>query len=115
MLTLRQAANAYAASSSRRNLRQQEAEVFHRVNAMLRRGREKGGLTKVRALNDNQRLWSALADLLRDPDNGLPLALRASIVSIGLAVKREIESANPDMDFLITINRNIADGLSANN
>lgn len=39
--------------------------------------------------------------------------LRASIISVGLAVQREMEVAVPDFDFLIGINENIAAGLSS--
>jgi flagellar biosynthesis regulator FlaF len=38
--------------------------------------------------------------------------LRASIVSVGLIVQREMDREAPDFDFLIAINENIAAGLS---
>ena len=40
--------------------------------------------------------------------------LRASIVSVGFAVQREMDREDPDFDFLISINENIAAGLSGN-
>ena len=49
---------------------------------------------------------------MRDPLNALPQNLRASIVSVGLAVQREMDRDAPDFDFLIAINENIAAGLS---
>jgi flagellar biosynthesis regulator FlaF len=49
---------------------------------------------------------------MRDPLNSLPPDLRASIVSVGLAVQREMANDKPDFDFLIAINENIAAGLS---
>ena len=54
-----------------------------------------------------------MVDLLRDPDNALPAGLRASMVSIGLAVQREMRRPAPDIDFLLDINDNIAAGLAA--
>jgi flagellar protein FlaF len=112
MLTSRQATNAYAASASHRSLREREADVFRRTNAVLRRAREKGGISRVRAIADNRLLWTTLTNLLLDPDNALPAELRASIVSVGIAVQREMASAEPNFDFLLKVNENIAAGLS---
>ena len=53
-----------------------------------------------------------VTDLMRDPLNALPQDLRASIVSVGLAVQREMDRDEPDFDFLIAINENIAAGLA---
>jgi flagellar protein FlaF len=108
-----EAARAYAAASSRRSVREQEADVFRRINAALRRGREAGGMVRVRALADVFRLWNATLDLVGDPDNALPLDLRAAIISVGMAVRREVQSDDPDFDFLLTVNENVAAGLSA--
>jgi flagellar biosynthesis activator protein FlaF len=107
-----EATRAYAASASRRSVREQEAEVFRRVNAALRRGRDRGGQARARALADTVRLWNAVIDLLGDPDNALPPDLRASIISVGLAARRDAQSDDPDFDFLITVHENIAAGLS---
>jgi flagellar biosynthesis regulator FlaF len=108
------ARRAYAASSAHRSLREQEAEVFRRASAALRHGREGGPVVQVRALADNTRLWSTVVDLMRDPQNALPPPLRASIVSVGLAVQREMQSDSPDFDFLIGVNDDMAAGLSGN-
>lgn len=107
-----EAARAYAASASRRSVREQEAEVFRQVNAALRRGRDAGGPGRVRALADVVRLWNAVLDLLGDPENALPPELRAAIISVGLAVRREAQRDDPDFDFLVSVNENIAAGLS---
>ena len=56
--------------------------------------------------------WKELIDILRDPDNKLPEQLKASIVSVGLAVQREIQHPAPDIDFLIAVNENVAAGLA---
>ena len=105
------AARAYQASSGRRSLREQEADVFRRVNGALRTTRDAGEMARIRALADNRRLWGTIMDLVRDPANALPEPLRAHIVSIGLAVQRDMDGANPDWDFLIGINEQIAAGL----
>jgi flagellar biosynthesis regulator FlaF len=107
-----QAARAYAASSAHRSLRAQEAEVFRHANAALRHGQQSGALARVRALADNARLWTAVIDLMRDPANALPEPLRASIVSVGLAVQREMQGSTPDFEFLIGVNDDIAAGLA---
>jgi len=66
----------------------------------------------VRALADNRRLWITVLDLMRDPSNALPQPLRASIISVGLAVQRDMEHESPDFDFLISINESITAGLA---
>jgi flagellar biosynthesis regulator FlaF len=108
-----EAARAYAAASSRRSVREQEADVFRLVNAALRRGRDGGGVARVRALADTLRLWNTVLDLVGDPDNALSPDLRAAIISVGMTVQREARAEDPDFDFLISINENIAAGLSA--
>lgn len=106
------ARQAYQASARHRGLREQEADVFHRVNAVLRGARTPDPLTRTKALADNQRLWTTVLDSMRHPLNGLPPKLRASIISVGLAVQRENESETPDIGFLIGINEQISAGLS---
>jgi flagellar protein FlaF len=112
MHTMTRAARAYEVSSSHRSLREQEADVFHRANGALRTARDRGMVERVRAVADNRRLWMAMIDLLRDGTNALPEDLRALMVSVGLAVQREMDRAAPDFDFLISVNENIAAGLS---
>ena len=106
------AARAYQASSAHRSLREQEADVFHRANAALRIGQTGNELDRVKALSDTGRLWATLVDLLRDPANALPAPLRGSMISVGLAVQREVGGPNPDFGFLIGLNEQIAAGLS---
>ncbi len=106
------ARRAYAASSAHRSPREQEAEVFRRAVAALRNGRGGNPVVQVRALADNARLWTTVIDLMRDPENALPAELRASIVSVGMAVQREMQRDAPDFDFLIGVNEDIAAGLS---
>jgi flagellar biosynthesis activator protein FlaF len=112
MQTLSQAARAYPAAATHRSQREQEADVFHHASGALKAARDAEPFQRVRAIADNRRLWLTVADLMRDPLNALPQALRASIVSVGLTVQREMEQEAPDFDFLIGINENIAAGLS---
>ena len=107
-----EAARAYAASAGMRNLREQEAEVFRRANLALRRARAAGGPARTRALAELVQMWNIVTDLLSDPDNALPPELRAAIISVGMVVRREAQSDDPDFDFLIAVNENIAAGLS---
>ncbi len=93
MQTMKRAARAYEASSTHRSLREQEADVFRRANGALRTARDQGPIPRVRAIADNRRLWMTVIDLLRDGTNALPEDLRASMVSVGLAVQREMDRA----------------------
>jgi flagellar biosynthesis activator protein FlaF len=112
MPTMIQAARAYGTAGSHRSLREQEADVFHRAIGALKAARDAGSVARVQAIADNRRLWTTVNDLMRDPLNALPQNLRASIVSIGIAVQREMENPAPDFEFLIGINENFAAGLS---
>lgn len=112
MQTTTKAARAYEAAAVHRSAREQEADVFRRTIGALKASRDAGPVQRVRALADNRRLWMAVGDMMRDPANALPLPLRASIISVGLAVEREMDRDTPDFDFLIEINENIAAGLT---
>lgn len=111
MQTMKQAASAYQAAATHRSEREQEADVFRRASGALKAARDAASITRVQAIADNRRLWLTVTDLMRDPSNALPQDLRASIVSVGLAVQREMAREKPDFDFLIAINENIAAGL----
>lgn len=105
------AARAYQARSADRNLRDQEADVFRRATAALRRAQSSSELDRIKALADNGLLWGTLTVALRDPDNALPENLRASILSVGKAVQRELSAKMPDLPFLIGINEQMTAGL----
>ncbi|MBS0558612.1 MAG: hypothetical protein JSR21_01010 [Proteobacteria bacterium] len=113
MQSLMQANNAYRAATAHRSLREQEAEIFRQALGGLRAARDGDPIQRVRALADNRRLWMAVLDLARDPQNALPEGTKAGLVSIALAVEREHASDNPSFDFLIEMNQHIAEGLSA--
>jgi flagellar biosynthesis regulator FlaF len=112
MTAAQNAALAYATASGHRSLRDQEADVFKRVNYVMSSAVGGRKLDQIRAIADNRRLWSTLLDLLSDPDNALPEELRASIISVGRTVQREMQGSVPNLSFLIAINENMAAGLS---
>lgn len=106
------AARAYQAASDTRTLREQEADVFRRATASLRFAREAGPLAQARAVADNRRLWSLVSILVHDTENQLPPSLRAQIASIGIVVQRELDAPEPDIDFVMGVNDQMAAGLS---
>jgi flagellar biosynthesis activator protein FlaF len=112
MQNARHAIQAYKTASRYRSQRDQEADVFRHAIAALKGAQGAAAIQKIRALADNRRLWMMVSDLLRDPTNALPESLKASILSVGLAVQREMDQDVPDFDFLISINENIAAGLA---
>ena len=112
MKTMHQATRAYESASVQRSQRAQEADVFYRATGALRTAREGTPIARVRALADNRRLWTSVADLMRDPLSTLPAPLRAQIISVGLAGQREMDNQEPNFGFLISINENIAAGLT---
>jgi flagellar biosynthesis regulator FlaF len=112
MQTASHARQAYRTAARYRSQRDQEADVFRHAIAGLKSARDAAEIQKIRALADNRRLWIMVSDLLRDPTNALPNALKASILSVGLTVRREMDREKPDFDFLISINEHIAAGLA---
>lgn len=112
MQTMSEAARAYKTAATHRSQREQEADVFRRATGALKAARDATSIARVRAIADNRRLWMTISDLMRDPTNLLPPDLRASIVSVGLAVQREMDRDAPDFDFLIEINENMTAGLA---
>jgi flagellar biosynthesis regulator FlaF len=112
MLNPNQAIMAYGTASRYRSKRDQEAEIFQQVAAALTGARSAGPIKRIRALADNRRLWMTLRDLMRDPSNVLPEDLRATILSVCLAVQREMDGEMPDFEFLAKINDSIAAGLA---
>ncbi len=112
--------------------RQTYAEIFEdsagasreRERAALERGIRMLAIAKVRGARSQEsfeateylrQLWSVFIDDLGGDGNALPVALRASLISIGLWILREadlIDSGKSDgIEGLIEINQMIADGL----
>lgn len=113
MSTSRAAALAYASASHHRSLREQEADVFRRAGAVLRWAPAAGDIAQARAVADNDRLWTMVLGLVRDPGNALPPPLRAALASIGIAVQKELRSGSPDTNFVATVNETVAAGLAS--
>ena len=106
------ALRAYATAASRRDPREQEAELFRTINERLRRVVQQGGAERIRALADTRRLWLLINGVLQDPANTLPQATRAGILALGHRVQQCLDSATPDIEFLIAVNESVASGLS---
>lgn len=69
---------------------------------------------RAEALDWNRRVWSAFAADCANPDNGLPEALRASIISLSIFISKETSTAmrgEGDIDTLIDLNRTVMHGL----
>jgi flagellar biosynthesis regulator FlaF len=112
VMNAKHAIQAYKTAARYRSQREQEADVFRHAIAGLTSAKDGNQIQKVRALADNRRLWMMVSDLLRDPGNELPEPLKASILSVGLTVRREMDQEIPDFNFLISINEHIAAGLT---
>lgn len=70
---------------------------------------------RAEALAANRRLWTLLATDCAAPDNQLPQALRAQIISLSLFVdrhSRQVIREGAAIDVLIDINRTMMQGLS---
>jgi flagellar protein FlaF len=98
--------------------RVRERELLERAIRLLAVAKVKGARTaeSFEATNNLRRLWMVFLEDLSSEGNALPSALRASLISIGLWILREIESIetgkSDNFDGLIEINQMIADGLS---
>lgn len=97
--------------------RERERVAFDRAIELLRAADVKGGnsLESSDALSFVQRLWTFLIEDLVSTDNGLPEALRAQLVSIGLWIMKEADlirrGESTNYGALIDINTAIRDGL----
>lgn len=87
-------------------------------------GQVTGALIAVRGTKDkrkffdallwNQRVWDAFLHDVSDEGNQLPFALRKQIIALCLWVRKETDAlidGKGDLEALITVNRNIMDGL----
>jgi len=111
-VTLADIARAYGATRAALDPRELEADVFRRVTGGLRAALTHEGPARMRAVADNRRLWLAVETALTDPSNRLPPPVRAGLVSLGRAVQREMDGADPDLAFLIEVNDQVAAGLA---
>lgn len=97
--------------------RERERLAFDRALHLLRTA-EAGGATgqeRTAAIGFVQELWNVLINDLLDPENALPDALKADLVSIGSWIMREVGEAlnapERSLKALIEVNTSIRDGL----
>jgi flagellar protein FlaF len=102
----------YGATQRARSLRDQEADVFRRVNYTLKAAIHADAIERARALADNRRLWLAIEGAMANAANALPEATRVSILSLGRLIQREMNAPEPDFAFLIEMNDQMIAGLS---
>lgn len=116
-----QAASAYQKMSqvavSPRDL---EATVLMKAAARLQGLRDNwDGEDKNRFLDDltyNRRIWTFLLAAVAEEENPLPDAIKKNIIDLGIFImnhtlKAQAEPAVEKLDVLISINRNLAQGL----
>lgn len=107
----RHSVRAYGAASALRSQRDQDADIFDTVSGRLASIRDGNGASRTRAIADNRLLWNTVVTTCLDPRNPQERGLKASLVSVGKAVLREMEKPEPDFEFLLQVNGNIAAGL----
>ncbi len=70
---------------------------------------------RMKALHWNRRLWTTLATDCANPDNRLPMQLRANIISLSIWVDKhtsQVMQKQAAIQPLIDVNRSIMQGLS---
>ena len=98
--------------------KQTEFRLFGLVTRALMDAAEKDAADfsgRIRALHWNRRLWTALAADCSNPQNTLPVDLRASIISLSIWVDKhtsQVMQKQHSIQPLIDINRIIMQGLS---
>ena len=109
---------AYRQAAERaENPREAEYRLFGQVTRALMDAEPLEALDprRIDALDWNRRLWSALATDCADPQNVLPQALRASIISLSLWVSRHTSAVmrrEEEIGDLVDVNRLIMQGLA---
>lgn len=109
---------AQTAQDSPAVARGRERDVLERAIRLLAVAKVKGARSheSFEATDNVRRLWLLFVDDLSNDGNALPEALRASLISIGLWVLREVDAIDSgkcdNFDGLIEINQMIADGLA---
>jgi flagellar biosynthesis activator protein FlaF len=92
-----------------------EHRALARVNGMLVAGAAKGGSALAEACHMNRMLWTVFQTDLAHPDNGLPDALKAQLISLSMWVQRyttKVLLQNASVDPLVAVNRSIMEGLA---
>ena len=98
--------------------KQTEFRLFSLVTRALMDAAQKDATDvsgRMRALHWNRRLWTTLATDCANPENRLPMDLRASIISLSIWVDKhtsQVMQKHESIQPLIDINRIIMQGLS---
>jgi flagellar protein FlaF len=109
---------AEVVEDSPREMRARERQAMDKAIQLLRAANNKGAGSRevVDALFYLRRLWSIFMNDLNNPENELPLQLRAGLISIGIWVNKEIERVRTgkttDLTAMIEINEIVRDGLT---
>lgn len=95
-----------------------EHRLMSQITGDMLHARDAGlaGAALMPVLHRNREVWEAFSSACGAKGNGLPDALRASIISIGLWVDRftsDVVAGRDSIDELITVNRTIIEGLAA--
>jgi flagellar biosynthesis activator protein FlaF len=102
---------------STQDARARERQAMQRAIELLELGQQKGvkSLEAAEALNYLNKLWHIFIDDLAKPENDLPNALRAELISIGIWITNEINrmrlGKSHNFNGLIDICAIIRDGL----
>lgn len=97
--------------------KEREQMLFDRSIDMLAAAKANGSSSHegIDAAYFVNRLWTTVIDDLASAENALPKELKASIISVGIFILKEIErirqGESDDYDTLIEITRSIRDGL----
>lgn len=92
-----------------------EQRALARVTGMLVSGAKEGGTALAEACHMNRMLWTIFQTDLALPENGLPDALKAQLISLSLWVQRyttKVLFENASIDPLVSVNRSILEGLA---
>ncbi len=98
--------------------RDREREAINRSIELLEKARQAGPRSRetMDALRYLDRLWSLLLDDLAHADNRLPKELKASLISIGIWILREVDllrnERSENFTGLIDISQIISNGLN---
>lgn len=110
-------AYAQEAGASAKTLRDSERQVFQQSIDLLEQAEAAGAgtMAATEAIVFARRLWTLLLEDLSSDENSLPEEMRASFISIGLWVLREIEEIrlgkSNNFKGLIDVTTTIRDGL----
>lgn len=109
--------NAYQMARSRAETpRAAEHRLLSEITGEMMIARDQGlrGAALMPTLHRNREMWSAFATDCGGPGNGLPIELRAQIISLALWVERltsQVVSGRGPIEELIGLNRTIMEGL----